>query len=245
MHKILVVMKPTINNKKKLIVSYKNLSDELKELFKEAYPDGYTDHLQRTVKPNGDSIFSVPLETEDTTYMVKFEVKIDSGLVDEDLDKDLYGDDEEKEMKFDTLESVDKDSDVKDHTERQLHHGDYEDVLNNRKPLDKNSELSKELAEAFGDDEEEFDPYIDDYDPEEEEDEEEMEPSADDLRDIEDNFFVPLDDTDIPESEKVVLPKRGEKKSGAGKRTSCRTAKAVEAPAPEPKKRGRKKKSEI
>ena len=32
-------------HKKNLIVSYKNLTDNLKELFKEAYPDGYSDYI--------------------------------------------------------------------------------------------------------------------------------------------------------------------------------------------------------
>ena len=77
-------------HKKNLIISYKNLSEDLRELFKDTYPDGYTDYLQKSIKPNGEPIFVVPLETEDTMYMVKFNVQIDSGMVEEDLDKDLY-----------------------------------------------------------------------------------------------------------------------------------------------------------
>ena len=53
-------------HKKNLIVSYKNLSDDLKELFKESYPDGYDNYMQRFVKPNGETIFVVPFETDDT-----------------------------------------------------------------------------------------------------------------------------------------------------------------------------------
>ena len=68
-------MKAHRNHKKNLIVSYKNLSDEMKEMFKERYPEGYNDYLQRFEKPNGEVIFVVPMETEDTVYMVKFDVK--------------------------------------------------------------------------------------------------------------------------------------------------------------------------
>ena len=81
-------MATTKKHKKNLIVSYKNLSDDLKEKFKEVYPDGYNSYLQRFVKPNGETIFIVPFETEDTYYMIKFEVKIDP--LGEDLDKALF-----------------------------------------------------------------------------------------------------------------------------------------------------------
>ena len=50
-------MKRQDNRKKKLIVSNENLSDELRELFKEAYPDGHKDYLQKIVKPDGTPIF--------------------------------------------------------------------------------------------------------------------------------------------------------------------------------------------
>ena len=43
LHKITNLMRPARTRKKNLIVSYKNLSDQLKELFKETYPDGYND----------------------------------------------------------------------------------------------------------------------------------------------------------------------------------------------------------
>lgn len=208
-------MKPARNHKKKLIVSYKNLSEELKALFKEAYPDGHKDFIQRTDKPNGEPIFCVPLETEDTTYMIKFEMKIDSGFVEEDLDKDIMtGDGGDAE--FDDLSVVDKDTDNPDHTERHLHHGDYEDLLNESKKLDKNPELAKELKEAFDDDDEFDDSYSDD-EPDED-DQEEDGPSDEDLLELEKDFFVNLDDTDIPPEEMVQIP------------------------SPEPKKRGRKKK---
>ena len=41
-------MKNSQNKKKKLIVSYKNLSEDLLEKFKEAYPEGYKDYIQKT-----------------------------------------------------------------------------------------------------------------------------------------------------------------------------------------------------
>ena len=90
-------MNPHRTHKKNLIVSYKNLSDGLKQLFKETYPDGYYDYLQRFEKPNGDTIFVVPMETEDTVYMIKFDVKIDTTITDADADDDKDYFDEEIE----------------------------------------------------------------------------------------------------------------------------------------------------
>ncbi len=99
MHSNPTAMKTTRKHKKNLIVSYKNLTDDLKELFKEAYPDGYNNYLQKFVKPNGEAIYVVPFETDDTAYMVKFEVKIDT--LGEDLDKALFDDeDDAKEEEF-------------------------------------------------------------------------------------------------------------------------------------------------
>ncbi len=68
-------MNPHRTHKKNLIVSYKSLSADLLELLKEKYPDGYVDYIQRFEKPNGETIFVVPLETADTVYMIKFDVK--------------------------------------------------------------------------------------------------------------------------------------------------------------------------
>ena len=115
-------------HKKNLIVSYKNLSDDLKELFKESYPDGYDNYMQRFVKPNGETIFVVPFETDDTAYMVKFEVVIDT--LGEDLDKALFDeDDDSKEDEFAPLsEALEKDEADSSHKERVLRHGDFEAV---------------------------------------------------------------------------------------------------------------------
>lgn len=170
---------PTRKHKKNLIVSYNNLSDELKALFKGLYPEGYQDFLQKTVKPNGDFIFAVPMETEDAFYMVKFDVKIDTGLVEEDLDKDLYGDDEKvDDGEFAPLsEAIDKEEGEVGAV-GALRNGDYADLF---EPGDKKEfELAAaDMADENGDDEEEeYDGYTDDAPEEDEEDEEEPDDAA-------------------------------------------------------------------
>lgn len=78
--------------KKRLVTSFNNLPLELQEAVKAAYPLGYTDFMMRIDKPNGDFFFAVPFETEEISYLVKIDVKIDEAPTDDD-DKDYYDDD--------------------------------------------------------------------------------------------------------------------------------------------------------
>ena len=192
--------------KKNLIVSYKNLPDNIKELFKEAYPEGYNNYITKFVKPNGEPIFVVPFETEDTAYMVKFDVKIDT--LGEDLDKALFDDDgdDSKDEEFAPLsEALEKEEETSSHREKHLRHGDFEDLLDDEKKKKATLGIDKEgLKEALGDDSD--DEEIDSYDTidEEEEPDEDFEPSDDDLRGIEDEFLdaeIPPLDATIPDEE--------------------------------------------
>lgn len=219
-------MATTKKRKNNLIVSYKNLSEDLKEKFKEAYPDGYNDHLQRFTKPNGEVIFVAPFETADTNYMVKFEVKIDT--LGEDLDKALFDDDDDsgKEDEFAPLsEALEKEEVDPTHKERVLRHGDFETNLEEDEKRKKKLTLGinkEEIRAAFGDDDvEELDSYEKIGDDDDEPSDDDFEPSDEDIRGIEEEYFEaenpPLDAT-IPEEEMATKP--------------------------EPKKRGRKKKKE-
>ena len=117
-------MKKPAGAKKRVIISYENLSEELKELFKEEYPEGYGGSMQKIIKPNGEPIFVVPLETEESSYMVKFEVMIDSKVSDDDIDKDLdLPKEDDASVALDELDEDKSDS----HQEFALKHGDYEE----------------------------------------------------------------------------------------------------------------------
>ena len=243
-------MATTHKRKKNLIVSYKNLTDDLKELFKEAYPEGYKDYITKFVKPNGEAIFVVPFETEDTAYMVKFDVKVDT--LGEDLDKALFDDDGDEggeENEFDTLaETREKEEGIVNHREEHLRHGDFEDVMSEDKKKKATLGVDKEgLKEAFADDEEadELDSYerLDD----DEEDDEDFEPSDDDLRAIDDEFLdaeIPPLDATIPEEEEVVKKPAAKKavkkaatsvvKKAAPKSTAKPATKSSAKPAAKP-----------
>ena len=78
-------------SKKRLVTSFNNLSQELQDAVKELYPAGFSDAMMRVDKPNGDFFYAVPFETEEVSYLVKIDVKIDE-ISDEEDDKDYYDD---------------------------------------------------------------------------------------------------------------------------------------------------------
>jgi hypothetical protein len=61
-------------SKKRLIKSLETLSDDLRELLKRQYPSGYESSITRISNAKKEPIFVFPLETEDTTYLVKIPI---------------------------------------------------------------------------------------------------------------------------------------------------------------------------
>lgn len=78
--------------KRRSVVSFANLPEELQEEVKKLYPYGYNEAMMRIEKPNGEFFYAVPFETEEVSYLVKVTVKIDDHIEDEE-DKDYYSDD--------------------------------------------------------------------------------------------------------------------------------------------------------
>lgn len=142
-------MKPTA--KKRLIISYKNLSDKDKEAFELKYQEGYNEYIQKIQKPDGTLLFVVPFETEESIYMVKVDVRVDTKLTDEEFDKEVLHAD--KDAEEDVVEASDEDDEMKGEKNNiVLMHGDYSDV---EKEVEKEAE--KELPET------DEDSYEDDY----------------------------------------------------------------------------------
>ena len=84
-------------NKKRLVVSYANMSPELAAAFKEKYPRGYSDYMGdifKVDKPNGTFFYAISLEIPEAIYLIKIDVKIDDY---EDVEKDIFGDNSEDE----------------------------------------------------------------------------------------------------------------------------------------------------
>lgn len=55
------------------------------------YPLGYNDYVIKVTKPNNDFFYAVTVDTEDASYLVKVDVKIDN-LTEEEFEKE-FGED--------------------------------------------------------------------------------------------------------------------------------------------------------
>jgi len=58
-------------SKKRVIKSLENLSEDLKELLRDQYPNGYESSITRITNAKKEPIFVFPLETDDATYLIK------------------------------------------------------------------------------------------------------------------------------------------------------------------------------
>src|SRR3954471_1849197 len=85
-------------SKKRVIKSLENLSEDLKELLRTQYPNGYEGSITRIINAKKEPIFVFPLETEDATYLIKLPAtKNSEGEYDvESVEKGEFGDAPEK-----------------------------------------------------------------------------------------------------------------------------------------------------
>jgi hypothetical protein len=61
-------------SKKRIIKSLENLPEDLKEIIRDQYPNGYESSITRITSAKKEPIFVFPLETADATYLVKVPV---------------------------------------------------------------------------------------------------------------------------------------------------------------------------
>ncbi len=64
--------------KKRVIKSIENITEDVMEAIKLKYPDGWSNHVQRVNKGNGDFMHVITVDTADASYLVKVKVKVDS-----------------------------------------------------------------------------------------------------------------------------------------------------------------------
>ena len=82
------------DGKKRHVVSYENMSEEVAAAFALKYPRGFNDYLvdlMKYPKPDGTSFYAVTLEIPDAIYLVKIKVDIDDM---EDIERWLEGEEE-------------------------------------------------------------------------------------------------------------------------------------------------------
>jgi hypothetical protein len=99
--------------KKRLVISYDKLTPDLLNALRKKYPNGYEDHVFKVNAPNKE-FYAVTLDTEDASYLVKVNVKIDSSMNDFDNDaeddngKDSFGTPDDD---FDNIADEDQEDD--------------------------------------------------------------------------------------------------------------------------------------
>lgn len=91
--------------KRRAVVSYENMNDEVAAAFAEKYPRGYAQYFEDLVKypkPDGTSFYAVTIEIPDAIYLVKIHVKTDDV---EDIERWLDNDngDEDESNDGDSL----------------------------------------------------------------------------------------------------------------------------------------------
>lgn len=72
-------------DKKKVITSIDKLPPEIHDMVRQTYPFGWKDKIIRITKPNGEFFHAFPLDTPETAYLIKVQVKVDSKA---DLEKE-------------------------------------------------------------------------------------------------------------------------------------------------------------
>ena len=58
-------------SKKRVIKSLENLSEDLRDLMRDQYPNGYEGSISRITNAKKEPIFVFPLETQDAVYLIK------------------------------------------------------------------------------------------------------------------------------------------------------------------------------
>src|SRR5688572_21918334 len=105
--------------KKRVIKSLENLTEDLRELLREQYPNGYESSITRITNAKKEPIFVFPLETNDSVYLVKVPAtKNSDGGYDVESGKKQEFEGEDEDMRtpaedddFDNSSDFDGDSD--------------------------------------------------------------------------------------------------------------------------------------
>jgi hypothetical protein len=91
--------------KKRIIKKFEQLSAELIALVKKEYPDGFEDSLITFQTPGGELASGLPLETEDTYYLIRMPK---SSLPDDEDDFDNTESDSDGLENLDSLQIADE-----------------------------------------------------------------------------------------------------------------------------------------
>lgn len=92
-------------NRKRLIINYANVTPDLMEAIRKKYPLGWINNTIKVPLPGGAFFFAITIDTDDTSYLIKVPVKVDTKS---DKDEDFF------DSALDLKETDDRDDDDDD-----------------------------------------------------------------------------------------------------------------------------------
>lgn len=92
--------------KKRVIKSIENITEDVLEAIKKKYPDGWSNHVQRINKGNNDFMHVITVDTADASYLIKVKVKVDTIEEVEKFTKQVDSGDDVESTSEDSTEDV-------------------------------------------------------------------------------------------------------------------------------------------
>ena len=107
-------------NKKRIIVDYKNVSEEILELIQQLYPRGYSNNVIQFKNAKNELISAIPVETADTYYLVKISNELNKMLDDYHIgDSDESGSADDDLLELDGIEGADEEEEEDEFSSRK------------------------------------------------------------------------------------------------------------------------------
>ncbi|MCB9032795.1 MAG: DNA primase [Chitinophagales bacterium] len=115
--------------KKKIIVDYKNVPDEVLQALSEKYPFGYNKAIIKFVNAKKELVSAVPIEVNDISYLVKVSSQLQKMVdnIEEDDSDDDFDDVVSKEIPSGVGNDFD-DFDQEDDSSSNSYDDDYDDA---------------------------------------------------------------------------------------------------------------------
>lgn len=79
------------SNKPRVVKSFENLSEELQEQIKLAYPEGFAQNLIKYKNAAGESVSALIFETDERVYLVKMTITQAHAIIEDDEDYNADG----------------------------------------------------------------------------------------------------------------------------------------------------------
>ena len=77
--------------KKRIVINYEKLTEDIINRIKMEYPDGFEDNLIKFTNAKGNFVSALPFETEDIYYLIRMTEKEAQDIIREDDDYDDDG----------------------------------------------------------------------------------------------------------------------------------------------------------